>query len=276
MMRQLLRVLPAFLRVSINLMVQYRGEMFLWAIWGVVYPTVAMAMWSAAAAGSSTGTNGVPDGTIGGFDPHDFAGYFLLTMIVGHLCTAWDVYEMGYFVRSGALSPKLLRPILPIWESLSSNLAYKITTTVILAPLWLVVAVVTHPRFEPSVAMLLLGSLATILAAGLNFVWGYVLALTAFWFTRSEAVGQIWFGAQLFFGGRLAPLAILPPLLQRAADLMPFKWMIYFPSSVLRGDMALASVLTGLLWQSAWFVAGLVAFRVFWRIAMRRYSAVGA
>ncbi len=269
-MKTLIFAMPAFFRRSVAVMIQYRGEMLLWAFWGVVYPAVAMAMWSAAIAGKQGG------GDIRGFSSGDFAAYFLLTMIVGHLCTAWDVYEMGYFVRTGAMSPKLLRPILPVWESLSDNLAYKVTTTAILAPIWIVIAWLTAPRVELGLMSVAAGLMATVLASALNFLWGYIVALSAFWFTRSEAVGQLWFGASLFFGGRLAPLTILPPLLQRFADLMPFKWIIYFPAAALMGKLQPRELAVGLGWQLAWLGAGIAVFRFIWRNAVKRYSAVGA
>jgi len=101
------RSFNAFLWNALNVMFQYRGEIVLWAVWGVVFPAVSMAMWSAALVGSG-------QESIKGYDRSDFAAYFLLSMVVGHICVAWDVYEMGYLVRQGALSPKLLRPILPI------------------------------------------------------------------------------------------------------------------------------------------------------------------
>jgi len=269
-LRLVLTAMPAFVRAALAIMFQYRGEMLLWAIWGVVYPAVAMAMWSAAIAGTEGGTE------IRGFTQPDFAAYFIWTMVVGHLCTAWDVYELGYFVRSGGMSPKLLRPLLPVWESVAANLAYKVLTTVILAPIWIVVALLTRPHFEGGFADLALGGIATILGALLNFVWGYVLALSAFWFTRSEAVGQLWFGSQLFFGGRLAPLTILPPVVQWAAAFLPLKWIIWFPATVLLGRTGTREVVQGLIWQIVWLAAGVVAFRAVWSRGVRRYSAVGA
>lgn len=55
--------LPAFWRQSLATMLQYRGEIALWAVWGVVYPAVAMAMWAAAVRGAPGGQE------IGGFMP---------------------------------------------------------------------------------------------------------------------------------------------------------------------------------------------------------------
>ncbi|GIK16459.1 MAG: ABC transporter permease [Planctomycetota bacterium] len=269
-MRAVITSFPTFLRIALAVMFQYRWEMLLWAIWGVVYPAVAMAMWRAALAG----TGGAAQ--IGGFGEREFAGYFLLTMIIGHLCTAWDVYEMGYLVRSGGMSPKLLRPILPIWENLAANVAFKLLTTGILLPIWAGIAIFVAPRVSTDAGDLAAGALATVLASGINFLWGYLLAMTAFWFTRSEAVGQLWFGAQLFFGGRLAPLTILPEPLQWAAAAMPFKWIVWFPAAVLLGNLDREQILAGLAWQTAWLTGGVLLFRVVWRAGLRRYSAVGA
>lgn len=266
----LARALPAFLRVALAVMFQYRGEIILWAVWGVVYPAVAIAMWSAAIAGSPTGTD------IGGYEASGFAAYFLMTMIIGHVTTAWDVYEMGWLVRNGAMSAKLLRPVLPIWEALCDNLAYKLLTLVILVPIWGVVALAAEPRFEAGALQLALGILAALLAAVMSFLWGYVVALSAFWVTRTDAISEMWFALGLFLGGRLAPMSVLPGLLAWLATLLPFRWMIWFPAEVLIGRLAPTEIVAGLVWQAAWLVLGLGAFSLAWRRAVRRYSAVGA
>jgi ABC-2 type transport system permease protein len=262
--------MPAYLRLSLAVMFQYRGEIFLWAIWGVVYPAVAMAMWSAAVAGSPNGR------TIGHFGPHEFAAYFLLTMIIGHVCTAWDVYEMGHLVRTGALSSCLLRPVLPIWQSVADNLAYKGLTLTILVPIWLAVAWTTRPALAADRTHLLYGLAATALAMILNYLSCYNLAMLAFWVTRMDGVGEAWFGASLFFGGRLAPLTIMPGPIQKIASALPFKWVIWFPSEALIGHLSVSSLRGGLINQLAWIAVGLLGFRVLWRAGIKRYSAVGA
>jgi ABC-2 type transport system permease protein len=266
---RLRRAFPAFLRRSLAVMFQYRGEMVLWAVWGVVYPAVAMAMWSAAVEGA-----GGED--IRGFGPRDFAAYFLLTMVVGHISTAWDVFEMGYLVRSGSMSPRLLRPMLPMWESLADNIAYKVLTLTILLPIWLGVAWVAQPRFQTTATDLALGIPAVAMGAALHYLWNYNLALAAFWVTRTDAFSEVWWGANLFLGGRIAPLTLLPMPLQWLAAVLPFKWIIWFPSSVLMGNLSAEAAVEGLLYQGGWLIAAVVAFRVIWRSAVRQYAAVGA
>jgi len=269
-MRTVVSALPAYLRQSLQVMFQYRGEIVLWAVWGVVYPTVSMAMWSAAVAGSENGQS------IGGFGPRQFAAYFLLTMVVGHISTAWDVYEMGRLVRTGALSPRLLRPILPVWQSVADNVSYKALTLTILIPIWLVIAWLTQPMFSTDRTHLLFGIIATLLGAIVNYLWCYNLAMIAFWATRTDAIGEFWFGASLFFGGRLAPLTIMPIPIQKIATALPFKWVIWFPCEVLAGHTSLNSMKGGLINQVAWIALGIVVFHLLWRRGVKRYSAVGA
>lgn len=269
-MIRLLRAGAALWRVSVAEMLQYRGELALWAIWGIVYPLVALAMWNAAIVGGQGAE------TIHGFGPREFAAYFLMTMIAGHFVTAWDTYEMGYLVRSGALSPQLLRPLLPIWRSVCDNVAYKVVTLIILVPCWLLVAWFTQPRIQVGPAQLAAGTLALGLGAAISYLWGYNLALVAFWSTRTDALAECWFGASLILGGRLAPLDLLPTPLQFLANVMPIKWAIWFPAEVLMGRISGSTLLSGLLWQAGWILAAVVVFQFLWRAGLKRYSAVGA
>jgi ABC-2 type transport system permease protein len=264
----MLEALRAYWRTSVAVMLAYRAAIALWALWGVVYPTVALLMWTAAQRGAGRAD-------LGGYDQSAFAAYFLLMMITGHVTAAWDVYEMGFLVRSGAMSPRLLRPILPIWASLMENLAYKVVSLVLLVPIWVLLSWWFRPRFETTAAHLALGLLALLMAAGLNFLLGYTVGLVAFWTTRTDGLAELYFGVSLFLGGRFAPLSILPPLLRQLADALPFKWVIWFPTEILSGRLAVPVVARGLLWQGLWLAAVSLAFRWFWAVSLRRYAAVG-
>lgn len=270
-MSALARALPAFLRWSIAAMLQYRGEIFLWAIWGIVYPAIATAMWSAAVAGRADG-----GAAIAGFGPREFAAYFLLTMVVGHFCTAWDLYEMGWLVQSGRMSPRLLRPMLPIWNAVSDNLAYKLVTMTVLLPIWTVIGFILQPKFSGDLVTTALGIIAAILGSVLNFLWGYNIALAAFWLTRMDALAESWHGMSMLFGGRLAPLTVLPGPLQWIAAFLPFKWFLWFPSATLMGSLSYSEVLCGLGFQLLWLIGGLIVFRLAWHVSVKRYTAFGA
>jgi ABC-2 type transport system permease protein len=268
-MMRVLRAFAAYHRAGVQVMFHYRAEIVLWAIWGLVNPAVLYAMWSAAAASN-------PDQTAAGMTRGQFAAYYFVVMIVGHVSAAWDVYEMGYLIRSGQLSSLLLRPMLPIWKALAENLSYKVATLLFLVPMWVLFAWLVRPEFHTTAWQFALGCLATFLGAALNFLLGYVVSLVAFWATKLDAMGEVYFGLGMFLGGRFAPLQALPGPVYWLAWALPFRWMFAFPTELLMGKLTdLSAALVGLAVQAAWIVVMAVAFKAFWTVALRKHAAVG-
>ena len=267
-MTRVLRAFFAYLRSGVQTMFQYRAEIVLWAIWGLVNPAVLYAMWSSAAESN-------PDHTAAGFSRGQFAAYYFVMMIVGHLAAAWDVYEMGYMIRSGQFSSQLLRPLLPMWKSIADNLSYKIATLIFVVPMWFVFAWIVKPEFTTAGWQLALGLVALLLGSVLNFLLGYLVSLIAFWATKLDAMGEVYFGLGMFLGGRFAPLEALPGPVYWAASTLPFRWMFAFPSELLMGRMtSVSQAVEGIAIQAAWIVAVAVAFKFCWRVALKRYTAV--
>lgn len=267
-MKGFLRAFSAMLRVNIANMIQYRAETFLWSIWGIINPTVLYVLWAAAASSAD-------DGQIAGLDQNGVATYYFSIMIVGHVTAAWDVYEMSYLVRKGTLSPQLLRPILPMWNSVTTNLAYKITTLMFVLPMWTLFFLIVRPHFATQPWQFALAPFALALGAILNYMMCYTVALVAFWATKLDAVGEIYFGLCMMLGGRIAPIAGLPPALLVAANVTPFRWMFAFPAELMSGVVKTPQeAAIGFAMQAVWVTIAIVAFNVTWRLAIRRYSAV--
>ncbi|MFH1419958.1 MAG: ABC-2 family transporter protein [Planctomycetota bacterium] len=267
-MRQIVRAYLAYLRAGIGVMFQYRGEIVLWAVWGLVNPLVLYSMWSSAAESD-------PGGQIAGYTRGGFAAYFFLVMIVGHFTTAWDVYEMSYMVRKGTLSSMLLRPLMPIWKSLADNTAYKVTTLLFVVPMWCLIAWLIKPEFATTPWHLAVGSVALLLAAALSFFLGYLVSLASFWATKLDMLGEVYFAFAFYLGGRFAPLETLPPPVEAVARALPFRWMYAFPVEVLTGQTtSLAAAASGIGVQVVWLAGVVIAFRSLWSAAVKRYTAV--
>ena len=265
----MLRIFWAFLRVQVGVMFQYRGEILLWAIWGLVNPAVLYVMWSAA-AGSQPGK------AVAGFTQQEFAAYYFVIMLLGHFTTAWDAYEMGYLIRSGSMSSQLLKPVLPMWQAIAGNLAYKIVTLPFLVPMWLLFVWYIKPQFHVSPMLLALGILSFLLACAMSFLLGYVLALIAFWSPKLDAAGEVYFGLGMFLGGRFAPLSALPWPFLGIASALPFRWMFAFPAELLIGKVPnVGNALAGVGIQLVWIFGIIIAFRLLWARAIKRYTAVG-
>jgi ABC-2 type transport system permease protein len=59
------------------------------------------------------------------------------------------------------------------------------------------------------------------------------------------------------------------------ANVLPFKWTFGFPIEALVADLTTEQLLGGLAMQVFWIAVGLVVMRTAFRIAVKRYAAVG-
>ena len=75
--------------------------------------------------------------------------------------------------------------------------------------------------------------------------------------------------------GQVAPTRLLPGLLRAVSNVLPFRYMLGFPVEVLTGQLDGAALWTGFAFQAGWLAVAAVLFGTFWRLGVRRYSAVG-
>lgn len=68
---------------------------------------------------------------------------------------------------------------------------------------------------------------------------------------------------------------MLPPALQMAAWVLPFRWIFNFPVEVLLGKLSAQDVVTGIIIQTLWVIGSAIGLQLIWRQALRCYAAVG-
>jgi len=255
-------------KTTFAMMLQYRAALVLWLLGHVLEPLIFLVVWTAVSSSSG--------GSVGGYTGSDFAAYFILLMLVNHVTYTWIMYEYEYRVRHGSLSFALLRPVHPIHADIADNL----TSKVISLPGMILVALGMGMIFRPEFHFVPWAALAFIPAVALGFLIRFMvewsLALAAFWTTRVSAINQMYFVALLFLSGQIAPISLLPPPVQVAASLLPFRWMIGFPVELLLGRLTPLEALAGFGAQAVWILLSLAVVRLVWRLGLRVYSAVGA
>ncbi len=264
----MIRIYRALFLAGLQSATQYRVTFFLYVFFSVLRPIIFLAAWVAVAIARG--------GAVGSFSVTDFATYYLALTIVIHLVLSWNAYEFEFQVRQGRLSPLLLRPLHPIHYAVVENVVWKLFTLVALAPALAVTALTfgVEPRGELWHYLLFLPSL--LLAAALRFVFGWIVAASAFWITRVSAVSTFSDRLGFLFAGQIAPLALMPGPLQAVAYALPYAYMFGVPVDILRGATTFEQTLLLLAGQAAWLAVCYVALQVVWRAGVREYSAVGA
>jgi ABC-2 type transport system permease protein len=267
-MRAYLDIYAVQLKTQLAVQMQYRVAMLIWLIGMVVQPVIYLVVWSTVAEHQG--------GEVGGFTPNEFAAYYILLMIVNHATFTWIMWEYEYYVRDGTLAGLLLRPVHPIHRDIADNLAYKILSLIVVLPVALLLAWAFDARFAWQGWSVALFVPALLLAGLLRILCEWTLAMAAFWTTRVGAINQVYFVALTFMAGYVAPLDLFPPFVQAAANLLPFRWMIYFPLQLALGRLSPQQAIMGLGVQVIWIGLSLLLLNGVWRIGVRRFSAVGA
>jgi ABC-2 type transport system permease protein len=257
------RILRVLLETQYAYMLEYRAELWLWALSGSL-PIILMGVWNQAASSGQFALSAI-----------DFIRYFLAVFVVRQFSVVWVIYEFEKEVVEGSLSNRLMHPIDPVWHHLTSHISERFARLPFIF-LMLVFGFTLYPQalWWPGSLRLAQFALVTLLTFGLRFLIQYTFALCAFWTERAMAIEQFWFLLYLFLSGMIAPLELFPTQLQTILQWTPFPYLIYFPAAILVGRPV--DVGQGLLVMGIWAGIFGVANRWLWRQGLKRYSGMGA
>jgi ABC-2 type transport system permease protein len=244
---------------------QYRSFFFILAFGWMIPPLIYMLVWSAAA-----GQN-----TLGGLTSREFIAYYLILILVNQLTYSQTNWTVGDVIRMGSINHWLLRPMLPLYNPLASEVAGKVVTMLFVLPISAVLAIILRPELHTSWDKVGLALLALAFAWLLRFFWGYWLSLLAFWTTRADALLALQDSLVFLLAGIVAPVWMLPTGLKIAAGVLPFRFMVGFPVEVLMGQVSGQDLLLGFGYQALWVAAAMMISAMVWRLGLRRYSAIG-
>lgn len=263
-----LRAWPTLLRVGLAEMVAYRAEIVIWFMTASL-PLIMMLVWDRVAEA----------GPVAGLGQDDFARYFAATVVVRQFTGAWVVWELNFLVRTGALSPQLLKPVGPLYYSAAATLAAMPFRLLVLGPL-LALVVWWRPGLlgagEHGWVLLPLTLLALAVGWLLNFMVQVVFGCLAFWLDQSVGIWNVWFGGFVLLSGYLFPLAVLPGPAQEILHWLPFYAGLGLPAEIAAGMLSPEQAASYLLGQVLWLVAFGALASVAWRLGVRRYEAFGA
>ncbi|MGE5222945.1 MAG: ABC transporter permease [Omnitrophica WOR_2 bacterium] len=248
---------------------QYRANLAMYLLYGLVSPIVFLSVWRSVAASQ----NGVK-----GLSANDFTTYYLALLIVDKLTSDITIHILAYKIQDGTLSAELLRPVHPILtNTLMYNLAFKALTFIVLLPIWGFLYLLFRPDFSSVVPGHLLLALPAIVAGfAINFLMGSIITCVGFWTTRVYALSEFVFAFAQLFGGVFVPLTLLPAFAQQIAQFLPFQLFLYFPIELILGRLNSNQILRNFTLQAVYLVIALLAFEWIWREGLKRFSAVGA
>ncbi len=258
-----LRVPIALISTQYSLMIEYRAEIILWAISGIL-PLIMLAIWKEATISERIGLS----------DDY-LTRYFVSAFIVRQFTAVWVMVSFEEDNLEGRLSPYLLQPLMPFWRYFSSHIAEQISRIPIVLIMLLVLnASIPNILWIPSLKTLVIFCCALFSAFCVRFLLHWMFSMICFWSDRVSALERLLLIPYLFLSGLVAPLDTFPTPIRNFANLTPFPYILAFPSNILaEKKIDLISNFTSLFF---WAILLFLLSYLFWKRGIRHYSGMGA
>lgn len=261
-----LRAYPTLLRIYWARTLEYRVQILIWILSGVV-PLVMLAVWLSIAQ----------EGPVGSFDAGTFVGYYLAAIFLRRMTGVWIIWDLDRDIRTGGLSARLLRPLHPMHYDLARTLASRpLQAFLVGPPIALALYLYPDPQLDLSLINLLRVVTATFMALLLEFFFQYAIGLTAFWTSQAVAFHEVWFFIKALGSGYVIPLALMPEGIQQLLRWTPFPLVLSFPLEMLLGRLPPERIAQGFAGQGLWLALAIALVALLWRLGIRRYEAFGA
>jgi len=247
----------------------YRWNFLIRGFFSLARLAVVFILWGAAYAGVTR---------IGGYTVGQTFTYFTVLIALQFMIGAFNEdYQIGEEIRNGLINQFLLKPINYYVYRFTVFLAARVVSgALVFVPLLLVFPLIrAHLDFPGDPWRLAIGVPALALGALIQFTLAYCFGLLAFWFLEIQGFVILSFAAETLLSGQIFPLDLLPPALFRAAQYLPFYYMMYFPAAIFTGRLGFSAALSGLAVAAAWVALFALVARFVWLAGLRKHTAVG-
>jgi ABC-2 type transport system permease protein len=266
-LRSLVDLYLTVMRTAVQQQFQYRTANYFWMLGMVAEPVIYLVVWTTIAEQQG--------GSVQGLSAGYFAAYYIVWTLVRNMNIVFGAPFWEERIREGELNRDLLRPVLPLHWDIAFFAGWKVVVIVLWIPLAIGLSLVFDPALHPRPLEVAVFAVAIWGAYLLRTMFQEALGMLCFWTTRGAAIFDLWMTTELLLSGRLVPLPLMPDWAQDLSLFLPFQWAFYFPIESLVGDLSDEELLRGLGAQLLWILVGFVIFRVAWKHAIKRYSAVG-
>ncbi len=265
------------LRIAWEERLVYRGDFALGTLMRFLPIVTQIFLWWAVF--DSIGAGERDEGDIAGYSFHNVVAYYLLTMLSRAFSSMPGLASgIALQIRNGEIKKFLVQPIDLLGFLLLSRIAHKLAYySVALFPFAFVFFLCRGFFVDgwPDWDIFLCFLLTLIMGFLLGFFLESVIGLIGFWFLEISSLLFIYMLFSFFLSGHMFPLDMVPAPWHRLVDVLPLKYLAYFPAAVFLGKVPREELFVELGIEAAWIVFFMIAARIMYRRGLRRYSGFG-
>ena len=252
-------------------------QIFLW--WAIFDSIDAAGVGERSEQLVSENPNGEPTAQIGGFGFRDMVAYYLLTMIARAFSSMPGLASgIALQIREGEIKRYLIQPIDLIGFLFINRIAHKIAYYAVATAPFAFVFYLCRDYFvagfpPPHLFIAFLGSLAMGFAIG--FFLEAAIGMIGFWFLEVSSLLFLYMLFSFFLSGHMFPLSLLPDSIEWFVDLLPLKYLAYFPAAVFLGKIPEDELASEMAIEAAWLTFFIIVCRYAYSRGVSRYSGYG-
>jgi len=216
--------------------------------------------------------------TIGNFTFPALMFYYLLAPVLGRTIYSGNHGDIAMEIYQGSLTRYIIYPVSFFRYKLLVHCA---NATVLLVQLLAVitVAVVLFPSLTGSYAVtpftILLGTVTTLAATVLYFIFSAWIQLIAFWADQIWSLSAIIRFITSLLGGSLLPLSLFPESIQPLLTWLPFSYFVHFPLQCFLGNIHPDMWYKGMCVMAGWAAVFTIIYACIWHKGNHQYTGVG-
>jgi ABC-2 type transport system permease protein len=205
--------------------------------------------------------------------------YYLLTMVSRAFSSMPGLASgMARQIRQGEVKKYLIQPVDMLGFLLLTRLAHKLAYySVALLP-FAFVFYLCRGYFVggwPEPSLLAAYGACLLMSFVLGFYLETCIGLIGFWFLEVSSLLFVYMLFNFFLSGHMFPLDMLPAPWDRIVDVLPLKYLAYFPAAVFLGKVSGDELVLNLWIEAAWMVFFVGLSRVMFHYGVKRYSGFG-
>ncbi|MCA9162825.1 MAG: ABC-2 family transporter protein [Planctomycetales bacterium] len=269
------------LRIALEERLVYRGDFALGTLMRFLPIVTQVFLWLAIfqTAQAARGEDSLNDVTLVGYRYQDFVAYYLLTMISRAFSSMPGLASgIALQVREGEIKKYLVQPVDLIGFLLLTRIAHKAVYYIVAAVPFALVFFLCRGYFVsgwPPLGTFVCFVLSLVMSFLLGFFLEAAIGLVSFWFLEVSSLLFVYMLLNFFLSGHMFPLDIVPAPWDTLIDILPLKYLAYFPAAVFLEKIEGPDLVWGLWVEAAWLAFFIVLARfMYWR-GVKRYSGFG-
>ncbi|MDP6553827.1 MAG: ABC-2 family transporter protein [Pirellulaceae bacterium] len=274
------------LRICLEERLVYRGDFALGTLMRFLPIVTQIFLWFAIfeAVKDTRGADDVDEIELGGYRYTEFVAYYLLTMLSRAFSSMPGLASgIARQIRDGEIKKYLIQPVDMLGFMFLGRIAHKVAYYSVAIGPFALVFFLCRGMFRDLPAEAATRSVSTVAAYLAALIMGFVLGyfleaaigLIGFWWLEVTSILFIYMLFSFFLSGHMFPLDMLPEPWLTMVDLLPLKYLAYFPAAVFLGKVTGPDLIWGLCVEFFWILFFVGLSRWFYLSGIKRYSGFG-